>query len=113
MGLKNKNPGRTHSHSQKRLTVMNIKPKMQCIIGLVLAIGLVGGSTNWLISPAVHENSGKELEAVKAILLVHNPGQISYISFPMTGPLATQLESDPKIVRFPGEGSSPRNRNFY
>lgn len=91
---------------------MSIQPKIQCIIGLVLAIGLIRGSTNWLVSHAGVENSGKELEAVKTLLLVHKPGQISYISFPVTEHFASQLESDPKFVRFPAERSSPQNRIY-
>lgn len=69
---------------------MNFMPNMKRMLGLLLVMGMVGGDTNWLIGHSAVDTSEKELEAVKALLLVHNPGQISYISFPMSEPLTAK-----------------------
>ena len=85
---------------------MNIKPKIRDIAGLILAIGLAGGSTNWVINQTADDNSGKEMEVIRALLLMQNPGEISYVSFPM----AKQLESSSKIIRFPDERAYPQTK---
>lgn len=87
---------------------MNTKSTFTPMLGVVLALGLAGVGTNSLKGEAVVDNSGKNLEMVRAILRAQNPGGISYVSFPMV----KQLEPGPKFVRFPGERALPPNPNM-
>lgn len=85
---------------------MNSAFKFRPMLGVVLAIGLAGGGTDPLMGKAFVDDSGKNLETVRAILLAPTPGEISYVSFPMV----EKLELDPKFVRFPGERAHPSNQ---
>lgn len=73
------------------------------LLALALAFGLAGGAMTLVLNELDATAQGKKTATVKDLLRAQNPGQISYISFPITEHLAEQLNSDRKFIRFPGE----------
>lgn len=82
---------------------MNTITTIRGMLGLVLAFGLAGGGMTLVLNELDATGQGKKSATVKDLLRAQNPGQISYISFPMTEHLAEQLKSDRKFIRFPGD----------
>ncbi len=76
------------------------------ILGLVLAFGLIGGGMMLVLNELNDLDAtgpGRKSATVNELLKDQNPGQISYISFPITEPFPKQLKSHRKSIPFPGE----------
>jgi hypothetical protein len=73
------------------------------ILGVALAVVVAGGGVAFVLPELGALDQGKKPTTVRDLLIDQKPRQISYISFPIAGRFAEQLESSPKIIRFPGE----------
>lgn len=69
--------------------------------GLALAVSLAGGGLI-IFNAFETTNPVQKTATVHELLRNQHPGQISYLSFPITEHIQNQLESNRKIFPFPG-----------
>ncbi|GJL70049.1 MAG: hypothetical protein NPIRA06_26840 [Nitrospirales bacterium] len=79
-------------------SLINIKE----LVGLALTLSLAGGGLVMLLH-VLDTASPMKTVTVHEILRDQNPGQISYISFPINEHLQNQLASHRKSIPLPGE----------
>ncbi len=70
---------------------------------MIIAFGLAGGGMMFVLNESVPTGPGGKSATVTELLKDQNPGQISYISFPITETFPKQLASHRKSIPFPGE----------
>lgn len=80
------------------------------MLGVVLAFGLAGAGAALILPELRMTDQGNEPPSIRDLLRDQKPRHISYLSFPITGHLAEQLEARPKTIRFPGERSEHSSR---
>lgn len=82
---------------------MNPLMTIKGILGLGLAFGLAGGGMTMMLDESDATGPGRKSATANELLKDQNPGQISYISFPITETFPKQLVSHRKSIPFPGE----------
>jgi hypothetical protein len=85
-----------------RKTSMNSLKTTKELVGLALTLSLAGGTIVMLLS--IFGTTGPvETVTVHDLLRDQNPGQISYISFPITEHFQNQIDSRGKSIPFSRE----------